>query len=293
MPRLPETVQLTRVADLDLCAGSGLVRRGDELVVVADDRLSLSRYGLDGAPRGTIRLFDGELPDDPIARKQVKPDLEALVELPGGLLAVPSGSKRRRHRGAWIPVGRGARPGAVVREVDFGPLYEHLRGEFDRLNVEGAALMGAHLVLFTRRTGRVGRNALVRLRLLDVLAALAMSRPRLTGAPIVDITDVALGDEGGTPYGFTDAFGERDTAVFVAAAEATDDPVQDGHLAGCVIGRLDAQLRVCARWSVAPRLKLEGIAPDGTGGLWAVADADDPQVPAPLLHVARLPASPA
>lgn len=290
MPRAPETVQLTHVADLDLSAGSGLVRRGDELVVVADDRLSLSRYGIDGTPRGTIRLFEGELPDDPIARKQVKPDLEALVDLPGGLLVVPSGSKRRRHRGAWIPAGRGARPGAGVREVDFGPLYETLRADFDRLNVEGAALVGGHLALFTRRTGRVGRNALVRLRLLDVLATLAMPHPRLTDAALVDVTDVALGDEGGTPYGFTDAFGDGDGAVFVAAAEATDDPVRDGHLAGCILGRLDATLRVCARWAVAPRSKVEGIAPDGSGGLWAVADADNPQVPAPLLHLARLPA---
>lgn len=289
MPRLPETVHLTHVADLDLSAGSGLVRRGDELVVVADDRLSLSRYGTDGTPRGTIRLFDGELPDDPVARKRVKPDLEALVELPGGLLAVPSGSKPRRRRGAWIPAGRGIRPGQPARDVDFGPLYTGLRGDFDRLNVEGAALMGAHLVLFTRRTGRVGRNALVRLRLLDALAALAVPQPQLTHALVVDVIDVDLGDEGGTPYGFTDAFGDRDTAVFVAAAEATDDPVQDGHLAGCMLGRLDAHLRVCARWTVAPLRKLEGIAPDGAGGLWAVADADDPQVPAPLLHLARIP----
>lgn len=286
MPPRPATVHFMRVAELDVSAGSGLVRIGDELVVVADDRLALSRYGLDGTPRGTVRLFDGTLPEDPIARKHAKPDLEALVRLPGGLLAVPSGSKRNRHRGAWIP---GARGPAMVREVDFSPLYDGLRAEFDKLNVEGAALLGDHLALFTRRTGRVGRNTIVRLRLLDLLAALAMPRPRLPAALRVDVIDVALGDVDGTPLGFCDADGERGGAVFVAAAEATDDPVQDGRLVGCMLGRVDHEGRLCARWHVAPRVKIEGIAADGTGGLWAVADADDPSVPAPLLHLPRMP----
>lgn len=280
------------VARLDISAGSGLVCIGDELVVVADDRLALSRYGHDGAPKGTIRLFEGTLPDDPVRRKRLKPDLEALVALPGGVLVVPSGSKSRRVRGAWVENGDGVPSGewpGRVRIVDFAPLFDAIGADFDKLNIEGAARLGEHVVLLTRRTGRAGRNTIVRLRRLDLLAALAKPEPVLDATLVDGITEVELGEIDGTPLGFTDADADGAGLVFCAAAETTDDPVADGPLAGCVVGRIDAALRITACWTALPRVKIEGIALDGRGGLWAVADADDPGVPAPLLHLDALP----
>jgi hypothetical protein len=276
-------VHLHRIATLGLSAASGLVRRGDELLVVADDELVLHRYTLDGTARGELPLFPGELPIEPRARKEAKPDLEALVELPGErLLALGSCSKPWRERGALVEGDR-------VREVTLSPLCDALRDRFDRINFEGAAVLAPHLVLLSRRTGRRGRNALVRLDLSRSLATLSSTTPSLEADALVDVIAVELGDEGGIAYGFTDASAWRGGLLFAAAAENTDDPVEDGACEGCVIGELASDGRVLRRWPVAPCTKLEGIAVDDTGELYAVADADDRNVLAPLFR-GRVPA---
>ena len=271
-------ITLERIATLDVAAASGLVLIDGELVVVADDELALSRYGTDGQPRGRQPLFAGSLPDEPAARKRAKPDLESLVALPGGrLLALGSGSAAGRDRAALVD-------GDTVTEIDLEPLYSALRGQFDRLNVEGACAIGGELVLLTRRTGRRGRNALVRLDLDTSLAALEARR--LEGDLIAAVQEVELGALGGAPLGFTDATPWRDGLLFSAAAEVTDDPVDDGACVGCAIGLL---VDGAVRWRepVDPCVKLEGIAAEGRR-LFAVADADDRARLAPLF-TATLP----
>ncbi|MEO6277397.1 MAG: hypothetical protein ABIP59_06225, partial [Roseateles sp.] len=74
---------------------------GQRLFVVADDEHTLAVFDAASDSPGTLhRLFIGELPDKPKARKAAKPDLEALAQLPpfaacphGALLALGSGSK--------------------------------------------------------------------------------------------------------------------------------------------------------------------------------------------------------
>lgn len=274
-------IELHRIATLGVSAASGLVRRGDELVVVADDEVGLHRYGLDGTPRGDLPMFDAVLPDDPVARKRAKPDLESLVMLPDGrLLAIGSCSKAGRDRAVLVD-------GRAVTHVDLAPLAGALASSFDRLNVEGAVVLGRHFVLLTRRTGRQGRNALVRLDLARVLASLS-SAACIDARALVDVVDVALGDEHGVPYGLTDGATVGNGMIVSAVAEATDDPVDDGACVGCIVARLDVDGRLLARWPTSPRAKLEGIAIADDGCLFAVADADDRGVLAPLFR-ARLP----
>ncbi len=276
-------VELHRIATLGVSAASGLVRRGDELFVVADDEVGLHRYALDGTALGDVRMFDGVLPDGPAARKRAKPDLESLVGLPDGrLLALGSCSKAGRDRAVLVD-------GDAVRLVDLAPIARALEPSFDRLNIEGAVVLVPWLVLLTRRTGRQGRNAMVRLDLGDVLASLASASPCIDARGFVDIVDIELGDEGGVPYGFTDGAADGYGFAFSAVAEATDDPVDDGACVGCVIGRVDPDGRVVGRWSTSPRAKIEGIAVRDDGEIFAVADADDRGVLAPLFR-ARLPA---
>jgi hypothetical protein len=172
----------------------------------------------------------------------------------------------------------------VATEVELGPLYDALRRTIDPLNVEGATVRGPELVLLTRRTGRAGHNALVRLDLSVVMAELSRSRPCLQPRTIVDVVEVELGAVAGTPLGFTDAAVWRDGMLFAAAAEVTDDPVADGACVGCELGWLDPLDRVRWREPVAPTLKVEGIAVVGEDELVAVADADDPMCGAPLLR---------
>jgi hypothetical protein len=269
-------ISLERVATLDVAAASGLVLIGDELAVIADDEMVLLRYGTGGEPRGRVALFGGALPDEPIARKRAKPDLEALALLPDGrLFALGSGSAAGRDRAALVD-------GDEVTPIDLGPLYRELRARIDPLNVEGAAALGRELVLLTRRTGRQGRNALVRLDLIAAMAAL--DARRLDSSLLLAVQEIELGVVGGTPLGFTDATAWRGGLLYAAAAEVTDDPVQDGACVGCELGWVDAGGAVRWRERVEPCVKLEGIAA-GEDGVYAVADSDDRALPAPLFRV--------
>ena len=94
-------------APVRLSAASGLVRRGEQHYVVADDEHHLALFPADG-PGCWLRLFAGELPDPAAQRKAAKPDLETLLELPptlrhphGALLALGSGSRHRADRAGF------------------------------------------------------------------------------------------------------------------------------------------------------------------------------------------------
>ena len=91
-----------------LCAGSGIVRRGDFAYLIGDDELFLAVFRLSSADQpGTLqRALAGALPLDHDARSDAKPDLEALTVLPpfgghpyGALLGLGSGSAPGRDRG--------------------------------------------------------------------------------------------------------------------------------------------------------------------------------------------------
>ncbi len=282
-------VPVRKLADLELSAASGAVRLGEHLLVVADDELFLDAYALDGRRAGRVAL-DGKppLPDAHKDRKRLKPDLEALVMLPGRrVLAMGSGStERRRTAYLFEAPSEGSLP--VFRGVcDLGPLYLHLRERFPELNVEGAAVAGSRLRLLQRGNGAQGQNAVIELALDGVLEAIARGAPFGAGL-VLDVRSVALPALGKVRLGFTDASplaqGDPRT-VFVAAAEDTDDPYLDGACAGSAIGLLDEEARVAWLEPLEGRHKVEGVAvePGGDRAL-LVADPDDRSQRAPLLE---------
>jgi hypothetical protein len=139
MPSARPPLRARKLRDLDLArvdgrepaflsAASGLVRSGGELYVVADDELHLGRFEPEGgAPGSLMRLLDGKLPERPAARKRRKADLEILMRLPalpgfahGALLALGSGSRPPRERGALVQLdedgrARGMAAGSMPR----------------------------------------------------------------------------------------------------------------------------------------------------------------------------------
>lgn len=286
-----QEVAVRQLTELPQAAASGLVVRGERLYVVADDELLLGEYTLGGAPLRTLRLLAGELPEDAAARKQVKPDFEALVQVGERLLAVGSGSKGdARSVAVWLDVETGD-----ATRVDLRPLYAELASHVSPLNVEGAVVLGDRLALLTRRTGNAGRNLLVLLDLETVLTSLRSSAPRLDSTALLAVVPVELGLLAGVPLGFTDgtSWDER-TLLFTAAAEATDDPVYDGVCTGSVLGLLELHGTTATIHSLA-RLacdeKIEGLCvvertACGDGAVRAelrlVADRDDPTRHAPL-----------
>jgi hypothetical protein len=236
------------------------------------------------------------LPNDPVARKKQKPDVEALCVLPphegapdGALLGLGSGSAAPRHRGIRWPLDRRGALRGEAQPLDLAPLYQELSRHFAQLNVEGATVCGDELLIAQRGNSAEGINAIVLLDLATALGTLA-SGGRIDASGLRTIETHDLPELNGVPATFTDLSALPDGRVlYTACAEATDDPVRDGEFVGAVVGILGGPAA-----PLAPAHKVEGVWPlagaDGGGvELLLVADADDRAIPAPLLR-ARLDA---
>jgi hypothetical protein len=278
-----------------LAAASGLVRAGERLYVVADDELSLGVFPAEGdAPGRLWPLFDGELPEEPKARKRAKPDLESLARLPadtawphGSLLALPSASRPNRTRGALVALDAVGAPAGPARAIDLADFFAPLREAIDALNVEGAVIVGDALLLFQRGNKATARNACVRFDYATFRAGLAAGAVRAQQPLRVD--DYALGAIDAIPLAFSDACALPDgRVVFCAVAEDTDDPYLDGPFRGAAAGVLDAGGALVRLERLDAPAKVEGIdarmLEDGAVALLLVTDADDAAWPATLLE---------
>ena len=277
-----------------IAAASGLVHTGSSLCVIADDALDLAVFPGEGeAPGRLARLLPGELSSDRSQRKAHKPDFEALTMLPafeghpnGALMALESGSKRDRQSAVVCALeDDGALTGAR-REIDLAPLYDELREQLPELNVEGAPVSGARMLLMQRGNGPGRENGVVKLSLERVLAAIAAGRP-LDGAVIVCIRRHELGDVDGVPLCFSDAAPLPDGRVVYTAVAEGEGGGADGAFAAAVVGVIEPDGSVGSEERLDPPAKAEGVeARLGEGGaieLLLVADGDDPDSPAPLL----------
>jgi hypothetical protein len=305
-------ITLTKIRELDLAqddartpshlsAASGLACPGASIYVVADDELHLGVFPAAGrAPGRLIRLFDGALPADKAARKREKPDLEAITPLPpfgsfvhGALLALGSGSKDNRCRGALLALDRSGAIAGAPKLIDTAPLFEALERRFPALNIEGAVAIGDELRLLQRANRKHPQNLIVRYPLAGVLDALTAGD--VIGAIEPSAIDaIDLGEIDGVPLSFTDGAGLPDgSMVFTAVAEDTEDTYNDGACLGAAIGvaARDGALRLLEQLDECH--KVEGVAVRADNNvirLLLVTDADDPAIPASLL-TATLPDS--
>ena len=272
-----------------LSAASGLVRMGRRHYVVADDEQHLGVFDATGeAPVQLIRLFDGDLPASAKKRKAEKADLETLLLLPplprcpgGALLALGSGSRPNRMRGALLGLDTLGAVLGPARVVDLEPLYEPLVARFDELNIEGAVISGDDLMLL-QRGNRGGPNAAIRYSWPAILAWLeGDSSTRLKPR---SVREYALGEVEGVPFGFTDATALADGGwLFSAVAEATDNSYDDGACRGAAIGIVGPGDALRSMHRLEPLRKVEGIEARLVRGkvvVGMVTDADDPEQPA-------------
>ena len=272
-------------------AGSALARFGKRLIVVQDDALWLGWWDESGklcaqalpTEAGGPRLFDDKLR---------KPDFEAAVVLGERLFVFGSGSLPSRQRIAVLDA-KGA-----ARVIDAPELYAALRSEprlaGRQLNIEGALLDGARLVLYSRGNaaalgggddsfdGSVELDAVGFERYLDgagpapALGQLQQYRLGEISSVRLTLTDVALRD------------GKR---YYVAAAEASPDAIADGQVLGTSLGVLDDDPRyaLIEAEDGSPLCdKVEGLLAGATDNEWlAITDPDDPSRPAELLTLCR------
>ncbi len=309
-------IQLTKIRELDLAgardaalprhlsAASGLACIGSFVYVVADDELHLGVFSATThAPGHFIRLFEGTLPTAKAARKQHKPDLEAIVALPsfapypdGALLALGSGSERNRRRAALLALDRHGAIASTPRVIDVSPLFDRLDRSVPALNIEGAVVIGDELRLLQRASKGHPQNAIVHYSLTALLDALTVGDSIGALAPAA-ITPIDLGRIDGVPLSFTDGASLPDgRTVFTAVAENTDDTYNDGPCLGAAIGVVARDAKLLSIEHIDGCHKVEGVAVridddvinDDAISLVLVTDADDPAIPAALFS-ARLP----
>ncbi len=296
-------LKLERILDLQepaaagrpayLSAASGLVRLGAHLYVVADDEHHLGVFPVAAETPGVLlRLFAGDLPVKPRARKKAKPDLEALVHLPafecyphGALFALGSGSKAQRQTGALLKLNPQLEIEGAPRLIDLGPLHAVLADEFEDLNIEGAVSVEDSLRLLQRGNKGHRVSAVIEIELSAVLTALTRG-DALSAMPLRRIQRYDLGECNGVPLGFTDAATlPGGQMIFTAVAENSEDSYLDGECAGAALGLLDRQGQLIRIDALATTRKLEGISAWSTSQgvrFLAVTDADDETAPAQL-----------
>ena len=265
-----------------ISAASGLVHVGNKLYVVADDENYLGIFPDDSDANGVLKpLFNQALPLDPVERKAMKRDFEVLTLLPandehhhGALMALGSGSKKRRDKGAVISFDSHRNLHDKVKHLDLSAVYKQFRDQVDDLNVEGAVIVDNDIVLCQR--GHVGTsNAIIRCKADDFFSAVDGGEKKLD----LNIRKYNLGEIDGIPLCFTDATTLPDgTVIFSAAAEDTSESYLDGRCLGSAIGVITrgGELGKIAR--VDKIIKIEGISArviDGRAYLTMITDADD------------------
>lgn len=278
-------------------------------LALADDVGCAELLTLPPAPDGR-RAFD-----DLRGNKHAKPDFEAAVVLPDGRLVLfGSGAKPVRECVAVVA----APDDIVVRDAH--DLYDALRIALGGAvpNIEGAIVDGDRLRLFQRATGIVDANALppdaagnvpsevgagARVNAAASLPPNAIVSVSLdaflawldAGAalpPHLDVVAYRLGAAYGAALGFTDAASLPDGRIaFIACAEATADPTNDGAVVATRFGIIDPsgarQGAIVTRDGAEVRLKIEGLepVPEERNTFVGVTDADDPRASALLVRL--------
>lgn len=276
-----------------LSAASGLVQVGSRFYVVADDENHLGLFLIDGNDHGElIPLFSGDLPLELEERKAAKPDLEVLTLIPpskkfpdGALLALGSGSKEARHRGAIISFNTRGDLGAV-EIIDLAQLYHELKKEIGKINIEGAVIIEKDIILFQRGNKKNKLNATIRFPLKQFYQHALAGDKKTKHKLDLTVMPHELGEIEGVLLCFTDATPLPDgTIIFTAAAENTSDAYLDGQCMGSIIGVINSAGNLHSTSTIDKLIKAEGIEAqliNDTIHLLLVTDADDASAPAQL-----------
>ena len=268
-------------------AASGIAPYAGGWLVAQDDATHAAWWVGDDVRR--LRLLPPAEGHDVFAEatgtKRLKPDLEAVTAVPGGVLALGSGSTPQRMRAVRV-----REDGHEVDVADLTHVCASVAAalglDAGLLNLEGACVAGDVLRWFQRGAATVPSRGVD----LDLAALLGcFDAPR--DVPVGQVRTYDLGAVDGVALAVTDALALDDGTVLVsAAAEDTPNPYDDGPVVGTALALLDdtGVLAVAHLPEVGGRpLKVEGIAlrraTPSALELLAVVDADDAEEPSAAL----------
>lgn len=288
-------------------AASALVRVGEHRFLVASDDanilsvVDLATSAIQVTPYLLARASDGRrVFDDQIGNKRLKLDLEAgfAVKLPG------EGCQRVYFFGSGSLAD--VRDHCLVVNVERGeiastslallPMYAVLREQVPALNIEGAwaDTKSGHIVWMHRAVSASGAGAE---NVAFVCAAEGTTEDSLSAMRLARSITIALPQNGRVLLGITDvcpSLDEDDVLYFLAVAEATDNPQDDGEVvetrfgrmqivrgdAGEIVAFTSIQLFNIVNTDGAREIfKPEGLCSMGEGTFVLTVDRDDPNVP--------------
>jgi hypothetical protein len=248
-------------------AASAIAARGDELFVVQDDAGFVARVHGDSVtsialPRGPNgrRRFEARL-----GNKLDKLDLESCVIVDDELWAFGSGTIPMREHVVRM------RFDGAVRVDHEAALYQALHAAIGgAINIEGVALVGDDFWFFHR--GNTDDK--------DMPAIVRVDR----SFRVRDVERVDLGRVDHIAIGFTDACGDGDQVLFIAAAESSRNAIDDGAVLAKLIGIYTRDGIQMTPLDVDG--KPEGLALRDANHAWITVDPDDPDEPTTLYEVA-------
>lgn len=213
---------------------------------------------------------------------------------------------RRRSIGVISTLDEHGHIIGLPTKISLEGLHEHLEQNVvsGDLNIEGICVSDDMVALAQRGNSEGGVSSLIFIHLEDVLRSLftdlKIDRCEVSASREYRFPELSIKQSDQTypvRLEFTDidavAGDAEDRLVFTAAAEALEGSVK-GQIAGSAVGVLRWNGELIGLWPLEDAsIKLEGINGDwnpatGTIDVLLVADADDPDVPAPLF-AARLP----
>ncbi len=286
-------------------AASGLCWWQNQLFIAQDDNHFLGVWTPDpsGAlASGTLeswmlapgaegrRRFEHEL-----GNRLHKSDFEACTVVPTAagerLLVLGSGSLPRREL-ALLLAPQSREPAAPVPVPTlFDAFRNALNLTAEETNLEGVSVFGSTLWLYQRGP----QPAAVAFELEPVLRLFSGQQASLAPSAVERLD---LGAINGVPFGLSDVTTWGKKRLFLAVAEDTSNPVDDGEILGTLVGVLDGNAVHSARLlderGEPARVKAEGIVlarvdtpVAGTTELELLIalDADDANVPAELCRV--------
>lgn len=118
------------------------------------------------------------------------------------MLALGSGSKRRRETGVLLALSAHGAPTGAPRTVDLAPLYAPLHARFADLNIEGAFLLGNELLLLQRGNKGNALSACIRYEWNQMAPWLLGEQTTPPSPHAVQAMD--LGEVDGVPLSLTD-----------------------------------------------------------------------------------------
>lgn len=153
---IPRIILLKSLLLADFPSGSSISYYDGRFYVVGDDAVTIAVLDPQYREMHAIRLFDDPEKRIPKARKT---DFEAAVVMQPHLVTFGSASRKEREKVMLIPLQQGD---TALSAFDTGVFTERLRkAGIKEINIEGAAVVGDHLILANRGNNTYRENHLI------------------------------------------------------------------------------------------------------------------------------------